>query len=443
MEKARQPPASLVAREFQLLDTHLDGKLTKENLSAALQRSMTRRSANREADKIIEKYSQADNDFLSLDEFAEFVDARYPELQAIFYSLDHNRDGRISIEDVKQGLKEAAVPHIESHVERVMLKLGGVAFDEGVTFAQFFEAAILLPSLTSRELLSSLSGVVPFRPPPPGTTPAMIVTAGIINGVVSRTMTAPMDRLRAVLATGRAETVASAARGILKAQGLRGFWSSNMANVIQVGPENGIAFLLNDQLRDHMCRDPSRPSVFEKFCMGSTAGAVAMTAVYPMYVVQNRMAAAVAGQYSGLFDCMQRTGFSFAGYGTALVRVLPMKGIMLGGYGILKDVVKDPSTGHISTGASLGCSAFAGGLAHVATYPLHVARTVLQQEIRPGDRVYSGFVDVLRHRYATHGLRGWYLGLPIWLCNRIPAVAIEFAVNERALDTLKRCNILP
>ena len=166
MEKARQPPASLVAREFQLLDTHLDGKLTKENLSAALQRSMTRRSANREADKIIEKYSQADNDFLSLDEFAEFVDARYPELQAIFYSLDHNRDGRISIEDVKQGLKEAAVPHIESHVERVMLKLGGVAFDEGVTFAQFFEAAILLPSLTSRELLSSLSGVVPFRSPP-------------------------------------------------------------------------------------------------------------------------------------------------------------------------------------------------------------------------------------------------------------------------------------
>ena len=65
-------------------------------------------------------------------------------------------------------------------------------------------------------------------------------------------------------------------------------------------------------------------------------------------------------------------------------------------------------------------------------------RTVLQQPVAEGGRRYAGFVDVLRHRLQTQGLGGWYRGLPIWLCNRVPAVAIEFAVNERALDALRR-----
>ena len=38
----------------------------------------------------------------------------------------------------------------------------------------------------------------------------------------------------------------------------------------------------------------------------------------------------------------------------------------------------------------------------------------------------------------TQGVQGCFRGLPIWLCNRVPAVAIEFAVNERALDAMKR-----
>ena len=176
--------------------------------------------------------------------------------------------------------------------------------------------------------------------------------------------------------------------------------------------------------------------------LGSIAGASAMTAVYPMYVIQNRLAAATPGQYNGMLDCARRTAQGgwkacYGGYFVSLLRVMPLKGIMLGGYSALKDLAKDPETGAISTGRSLACSATAGATAHILTYPLHLARTVLQQEVAPGGRQYTGFVDVLRDRVQTRGIRGCYAGLPIWLCNRIPAVAIEFAVNERALDMLK------
>ena len=91
----------------------------------------------------------------------------------------------------------------------------------------------------------------------------------------------------------------------------------------------------------------------------------------------------------------------YAGYTTSLVRVLPLKGIMLGGYSVLKDLVKDQRTGEISTARSLGCSAVAGGAAHALTYPLHLARTVLQQPVPSGGRAYSGFLDVLSERLRT------------------------------------------
>lgn len=40
---------------------------------------------------------------------------------------------------------------------------------------------------------------------------------------------------------------------------------------------------------------------------------------------------------------------------------------------VLKDLVKDPATGEITTAKTLACSAMAGGAAHAATYPLHLA----------------------------------------------------------------------
>jgi hypothetical protein len=131
---------------------------------------------------------------------------------------------------------------------------------------------------------------------PAGTTPAMVLAAGCINGAVSRTLTAPTDRLRAVLATGLYPNLSSAVRGIVREQGVVGLWNANTINVIRVTPGNGIMFALNDLLKDKVCADPSRPTMSDKFLLGSVAGAASMSAVYPLYVVQSRMAAAPASR---------------------------------------------------------------------------------------------------------------------------------------------------
>ena len=120
--------------------------------------------------------------------------------------------------------------------------------------------------------------------PPPGTTPTMIVAAGFINGAVRGRSPRP-PTLRAVLATESTPT----SHGLpLHSAGARrdGFWNSNLANVVQVAPM--ASHSPGKVFHDRFCTDPAHPSMLEKFLLGGTAGAVAMTAVYPMYVVQNR-----------------------------------------------------------------------------------------------------------------------------------------------------------
>ena len=90
------------------------------------------------------------------------------------------------------------------------------ATPEGVTFQSFFDASVLLPVQSAEGmLLMGTAGAFPVSAPPPGTTPTMIVAAGFINGAVSRTVTAPTDRLRAVLATGAYPDVRTAFRWAL------------------------------------------------------------------------------------------------------------------------------------------------------------------------------------------------------------------------------------
>lgn len=167
-----------------------------------------------------------------------------------------------------------------------------------------------------------------------------------------------------------------------------------------------------------------------------------MSAVFPMYVVQNRLAAVAPGQYKGTTHSIRQSlaggvASCFIGYSVSLLRAVPLKGIMLGGYSCLKDLNKDPDTGTISTTNSVCCSATASAVAHSLTYPLHLARTVLMQEVPNGGRAYTEFVDVLTQRFKMSGVRGLYAGLLIWLCKMVQAATIEFAVNERALDWLR------
>lgn len=286
------------SEDFSLFDVDGDNTITKSELVAALRHRLPEASsalADTWATGVMRVYDHDGNGSLDRQEFANFMNTRHEELAKIFDELDRTKSGRIQREDVSFALQQANVPHMAADIDRVLRRMAASSDDatfasvtaDGVDFAAFFHASLLLPVHNSESmLLLTSAGAIPVVAPPPGTTPSMIVAAGFINGAVSRTLTAPTDRLRAVLATGVYPDVRSAVRGILREQGALGFWSANLSNVIQVAPENGISFALNELLRDRLCADPEHPAVVEKFLLGGLAGAVAMSCVYPMYGAQ-------------------------------------------------------------------------------------------------------------------------------------------------------------
>jgi len=328
-----------------------------------------------------------------------------------------------------------------------------------------------------------------------GRSPSDILLAGFIAGGVSRTCTAPFDRLRSLMAAGSTTTlgangstsIVNGIRAMYKTGGLRCMWQGNAANILQVGPESAILFFANDVLTKTMkgqqschSNDPPTLNLAQKFLCGASAGIISMSMVYPMYVVQNRMMVADQGMYKSIYDCVWKTYMRegsrafLQGYLPSLIRIIPYKGIDLTGYTLLKETFVAPGESP-TTAQSLAFGATASCVSQTVTHPLLLARTKLQCQGdamgRPikyhsmGDALSKtfnrGFSDVgtfgawtkasLHHsrlrnssslfmrEYSSSvfsGARMLWAGWGPSMAKNVPAIAIQFAIYDKSLQSI-------
>lgn len=122
-------------------------------------------------------------------------------------------------------------------------------------------------------------------------SPLITFLSGAIAGVVSKTVTAPLDRLKTMDQVGDGTSQASVAqrlRFIYKQGGLSSLLQGNSANACKSMPEVGIKFWCNDQMRMHVCHDVTAPSASERLLCGATAGATSCISIYPLEVAKTR-----------------------------------------------------------------------------------------------------------------------------------------------------------
>ncbi|XP_024417366.2 electrogenic aspartate/glutamate antiporter SLC25A12, mitochondrial isoform X2 [Desmodus rotundus] len=173
-----------------------------------------------------------------------------------------------------------------------------------------------------------------------------------------------------------------------------------------------------------------------RFTLGSVAGAVGATAVYPIDLVKTRMqnqrgTGSVVGElmYKNSFDCFKKVlryeGFFglYRGLIPQLIGVAPEKAIKL----TVNDFVRDKFTrrdGSIPLFAEILAGGCAGGSQVIFTNPLEIVKIRLQVagEITTGPRVSA--LSVLRDL----GLFGLYKGAKACFLRDIPFSAIYFPV---------------
>jgi len=202
-------------------------------------------------------------------------------------------------------------------------------------------------------------------------------------------------------------------------------------------------FYYYNALKHVLVEDKHEPSTSEKFLVGGLAGFFAMFTVYPLYVMQNRMAMAEQGRFKSIPDFFMQTykmdGLKAFGSGFAVsaIRIFPYKGIDMLGYFTLKETFV-PKGQNPTIMQSLLFGGVTSIFSQFLTFPLLTIRTKLMAQAPSLGRpiIYKGMIDCFQQTVAKDGWAGLYRGHTAVQMKMVPAAAISFATYEWASKAL-------
>ena len=278
--------------------------------------------------------------------------------------------------------------------------------------------------------------------------------AGGTAGFLSKTLTAPMDRLKVqvMVHVGRNQTsMSNMMRYMIKEGGVKGLWRGNGINIIKTAPEKAIYVGAFNQMKKVISGDSKTElKIHERIMAGSCAGASAQTVIYPLEVLKTRLALRKTGETKGIIKFSRKMFVAegwkafYKGYWPNLFGIVPHAGIELAVYEtannhiIEKYKVKDTNPGAMLT---VGCGIFSSSCGQLATYPLVVVRTKLQSQAGLGSNLLlpkeqTHALSLFRYILRTEGVPGLYRGLLPNFCKVAPSSGIFFYVYERVRNRL-------
>ncbi|XP_060755146.1 mitochondrial adenyl nucleotide antiporter SLC25A23 isoform X2 [Neoarius graeffei] len=400
---------------------------------------------------------------LDFEEFTQYLRKHEKRLRLMFRSLDRNNDGRIDAGEIRHSLHNVGVEVTLDEANKILqsmdqdgtMTVDWVEWRDHFLFnplhnmediALYWKRSVILDIgelLTVPDEFSEKernSGFV-WRQ----------LMAGAMAGTVSRTGTAPLDRLKVFLQVhGQSLDKGSVWKGLLvmvKEGGLRALWRGNGINVLKIAPETAIKFLAYEQIKQliHGRKDGGSLKVQERFVAGSLAGATAQTIIYPMEVLKTRLTLRKTGQYSGVLDCAQRIvqkeGMRafYKGYIPNILGIIPYAGIDLAVYETLKNVwLQRHSSGSADPGVFVlvGCGTVSSTCGQLASYPLALIRTRMQAQATVKGAPKLSMVSLVRSIVAQEGVVGLYRGIAPNFLKVIPAVSISYVVYEHMRKVL-------
>ncbi|KAI8053402.1 mitochondrial carrier domain-containing protein [Syncephalis plumigaleata] len=432
---------------FERMDTNRAGFLRPIDIEQGVGKITGQAYGAFAASELIRVADRSKDGVVDYDEFHAFIERKERALRKIFDEMDESKD---------QVLMRAGITVSDTDVDRFVRLLdtdgdGNIQFDEWRNFLVFLPREINLSNiyrhLRSMAQITSDGEVVITTEV--GTKSGWAhLMAGAAAGMVSRTATAPLDRLKIYLQTypprpSQGNPLLTAVHQLYSTGGIRNFFRGNGLNVLKIAPESGIKFLSYDRCKQF------------KFMAGGTAGVISQGAIYPLETLKTRMMASsgVKASSSGeavssnvmlrvATEMWHETGIRayYRGIIPSLVGVFPFAAIDLACFETLKTTYIKRGQAKLPAGetftpsvfGTLVCGMISGTTGAVAVYPLSLVRTRLQAQGTPGHpTTYSGAFDVIRVTLQREGIRGFYKGLVPTLVKVVPAVGISYTVYEK------------
>ncbi|XP_053086360.1 calcium-binding mitochondrial carrier protein SCaMC-2-B isoform X2 [Pangasianodon hypophthalmus] len=457
---------------FQILDVNRDGGICVNDLTIGLKKLGLHRTEH-ELRKIVKAGDKDLDGQLDFEEFVHYLRDHEKKLRLVFKSLDKKNDGRIDSQEIMQSLRDLGVHISEQQAEKILRRIRrGHVFapimymDKNGTMTidwnEWRDYHLLHPADNIPEIIlywkhSTIFDVGESLMVPDEFTAEEKKTgmwwrhlvAGGGAGAVSRTCTAPLDRLKVLMQvhSSRMNTVciASGFSQMIREGGVRSLWRGNGINVLKIAPESAIKFMAYEQIKRLIGSNQETLGILERLVAGSLAGAIAQSSIYPMEVLKTRLALGKTGQYSGIADCakriFQKEGLAafYKGYIPNMLGIIPYAGIDLAVYETLKNSwLQTYATDSADPGVFvlLACGTMSSTCGQLASYPLALVRTRMQAQATLDGAPQMTMSSLFRHILRTEGAMGLYRGLAPNFMKVIPAVSISYVVYENLKVTL-------
>uniref|UniRef100_A0A672HL54 Calcium-binding mitochondrial carrier protein SCaMC-1-like n=1 Tax=Salarias fasciatus TaxID=181472 RepID=A0A672HL54_SALFA len=449
----RDSPIHLTCRSYQdlfeRLDTNKDGRVDVAELRAGLQAmGIFRQGA---AQKIVSSGDQNKDGTLDFSEFTKYLKEHEKKLWLTFKSLDKNNDGRLDASEIQQSLAELGIDVSRSDALKILqsMDIDGTMM---VDWNEWREHFLLCPAHNLEDIIRhwkhSVLDIGDSLAIPDEFTEEekssdvwwKQLVAGAAAGAVSRTGTAPLDRIKVFMQVHSSKSnqigLVGGFRQMITEGGLMSLWRGNGINVLKIAPETAIKFMAYEQL---LTAEGQKIETHKRFMAGSMAGATAQTAIYPMEVLKTRLTLRKTGQYAGMFDCakkiLRKEGVKafYKGYIPNLLGIIPYAGIDLAVYETLKNTwlsyhTKDSANPGVLV--LLGCGTISSTCGQLASYPLALVRTRMQAQASLDATDQPSMTSLMKKIVAKDGFFGLYRGILPNFMKVIPAVSISYVVYE-------------
>ncbi|XP_068208078.1 mitochondrial adenyl nucleotide antiporter SLC25A24 isoform X2 [Palaemon carinicauda] len=456
---------------FRQLDENGDGRIDIHDLSEGLKKLKVPQIPGT-AEKLIERADVNNSNDLTLAEFVNYVQEHEKKLLLVFSTLDANSDGRVDERELKSSFQRLGV-HITDEesqklLQRIVYSTGmdkdgtlDISFDEWRDYLLFHPSANLHDIILYWRHATNLDVGEDLSVPDDFSLEEWLsgkwwrhLVAGGVAGMVSRTCTAPLDRLKVFLQVhggNQFEGLSHCFRYMLKEGGVKSLWRGNGINVLKIAPESALKFAAYEQAKRMVLQFGGRKerelTIYERFVAGSFAGGFSQTVIYPLEVLKTRLALRKTGQYKSILDAAKKIykyeGIRsfYRGYVPNLLGIIPYAGIDLAIYETLKKTYIDHHAGNATPSifVIIACGAFSSSCGQIASYPLALVRTRLQAQVITPGVVQTQPVTMsglFRQIISNEGLVGLYRGITPNFMKVAPAVSISYVVYEKCRQAL-------
>jgi len=292
---------------------------------------------------------------------------------------------------------------------------------------------------------------------------------GGMSGAISKTATAPIERVKLVIQTqdanprimsgevARYTGIGNCFSRIYQEQGLGAFWRGNFTNVIRYFPTQAFNLAFKDTIKKMFPKYNPKTEFWQFFAVnlasGGAAGAGSLTIVYPLDYARTRLASDVGSgkkTFEGLGDCLVKTARGpkgvmglYNGFGVSVAGIIAYRGVQFGTF----DTIMGLNPYKDDLGVMGMCSTFASAQTAVlasatVTYPFDTVRRRLQMESEKAveDRMYKGTFHCVQTISAKEGVSALYKGFAANALRTVGAalVLVLYDTSKKYIDQQKK-----